>query len=330
MEVKITAQPVRPSLNVVEQLREDGEMRLARCLPEGGAAQVLVVTPVQDHPQAAIVKRLEHEYALRAELDPAWAVHPLELRYEGGRMLLVLEDPGGRTLERITGTPFQIGPFLRIAIPLAAAIGQAHARGLIHKDLKPANILVDTVSGGVWLTGFGIASRLLREHQVPAPPEIIAGTLAYMAPEQTGRMNRSVDSRSDLYALGIIFYEMFTGQLPFTAADPMEWVHCHIARQPAPPNEQVASVPGPLSAIVMKLLAKTAEERYQTAAGVEAALRGCLAEWEATGRIGPFPLGAHDASDRLLIPEKLYGREREIDTLLASFDRVVANGTLEL
>ena len=148
-------------------------------------------------------------------------------------------------------------------------IGQVHARGLIHKDIKPANILVDTASGSVWLTGFGIASRLPREHQIPEPPEVIAGTLAYMAPEQTGRMNRSIDSRSDLYALGVTFYEMLTGTLPFTAADPMEWVHCHIARQPVPPGERVAGVPGPLAAIVMKLLAKTAEERYQTAAGLD-------------------------------------------------------------
>jgi PAS domain S-box-containing protein len=159
---------------------------------------------------------------------------------------------------------------------------------------------------------------------------VIAGTLAYMAPEQTGRMNRSVDSRSDLYALGVTFYEMLTGQLPFTATDPMEWVHCHIARQPTPPDGRCAGIPRPLSAIVMKLLEKTAEKRYQTAAGVETDLRHCLAEWEATGRIGPFPLGAYDLSDRLLIPEKLYGRERETDTLLASFDRVVANGAVEL
>ena len=210
----------------------------------------------------------------------------------GGRMLLVLEDPGGRTLDRLTGSPFQIGAFLRLAIPLTAAIGQAHARGLIHKDLKPANILVDTASGGVWLTGFGIAARLPHERQVPAPPERIAGTLAYMAPEQTGRMNRSVDARSDLYALGVIFYEMLTGTLPFTAADPMEWVHCHIARQADPPEARVKEIPAVLSAIVMKLLAKTAEERYQTAAGLEADLRRCLAAWETFGRIEPFALGA--------------------------------------
>src|SRR5271168_2446440 len=220
-----------------------------------------------------------------------------------------------------------VAAFLRIAVPLATAIGRLHGRGLVHKDLKPANILVETASGSVWLTGFGIASRLPRERQAPAPPEVIAGTLAYMAPEQTGRMNRSVDSRSDLYALGVTFYEMLTGQLPFTAADPMEWVHCHIARQPLPPGERVAGLPGPLSAIVMKLLAKIAEERYQTASGLEADLQRCLREWETHDRIDPFPLGAHEPSDRLLIPEKLYGREREIDALLAAFDRVLADGT---
>jgi predicted ATPase/signal transduction histidine kinase len=293
-----------------------------------GLAPILLVAADESSP--GCVERLQHEYALKAELDADWAARPIALRHHNGRMTLVLEDPGGAPLDRLLGRPMEIPRFLRIAIPLAGALRQVHVHGLIHKDIKPANILVDPASGGVWLTGFGIASRLPREHQAPAPPEVIAGTLAYMAPEQTGRMNRSVDSRSDLYALGVTFYEMLTGTLPFTATDPMEWVHCHIARQPAPPHEQVAAVPGPLSAIVMKLLAKIAEERYQTAAGVEADLRRCLAEWESHGRIEPFSLGGCDVSDRLLIPEKLYGREREIDTLLASFDRVVATGTLEL
>jgi len=293
-----------------------------------GLAPILLVAAEERSP--GCVERLEHEYALKSELDADWAARPVALTHDNGRMTLVLEDPGGTPLDRLLGRPLDVSHFLRIAIPLAGALRHVHERGLIHKDIKPANILVESANSGVWLTGFGIASRLPRERQAPAPPEVIAGTLAYMAPEQTGRMNRSVDSRSDLYALGVTFYEMLTGQLPFTAADPMEWVHCHIARQPVPPNKQIAGIPGPLSAIVMKLLAKTAEDRYQTAAGVEADLRRCLTEWEATGRIGPLQLGSHDASDRLLIPEKLYGREREIDALIAVFDRVVAQGTPEL
>ena len=292
-----------------------GEFTLYRGSGDG-LDPILLVAPIGEYSARESLKRLEHEHDLKAELDADWAVRPVALSRHDGRMALVLEDPGGEPLDQLLGQPMDVTQFLRIAIPLAAAIGQVHVRGLIHKDIKPANILVDVASGGVWLTGFGIASRLPREHQAAAtPPEVIAGTLAYMAPEQTGRMNRSIDARSDLYSLGITFYEMLTGTLPFTAADPMEWVHCHIARQPAPPDERVAGIPGPLAAIVMKLLAKTAEDRYQTAAGVEADLRRCLTEWEAQRRIDPFPLGAHDASDRLLIPEKLYGREAEIDTL---------------
>ena len=224
----------------------------------------------------------------------------------------------------------EVGAFLRLAISVARAVGSLHVAGLIHKDIKPTNVLVNSETGDVWLTGFGVASRLRRERQSPEPPEIIAGTLAYMAPEQTGRMNRSIDSRSDLYAFGIMLYEMLTGGLPFSASDPMEWVHCHVARQPVPPSERSPGVLGSVSAIIMKLLAKTAEDRYQTAAGVDSDLRRCLAEWEIHGRIDKFSLAEHDMPDRLLIPEKLYGRTSETETLLTSFDRVVAGKRPEL
>src|SRR5260221_2267826 len=315
---------------VLETLRLGSEYILYRGRPADSAASILVLAPAAEQQSPANLRRLEHEYAIASELDPAWAVRPSALARRDGHTMLVFEDPGGEPLDRLLGDPLEIAKFLRIAIALVGALRQVHERGLIHKDIKPANILFDRTCGGVWLTGFGIASRLPRERQHPEPPEEIAGTLAYMAPEQTGRMNRSIDSRSDLYALGITFYEMLTGTLPFRATDPMEWVHCHIARRPVSPSERVIAVPVQLSAIVMRLLAKTAEERYQTAAGVEADLRRCLAVWESIGRLDSFPLATQDASDRLMIPERLYGREREIDTLLAAFDRVAVQGTPEL
>jgi PAS domain S-box-containing protein len=273
---------------------------------------------------------MEQEYSLRAELDPGWAAQPLALTAHQGRTMLVLADPGGEPLDCLLGGPLELAAFLRLAVGLSVVLGRLHGRGLIHKDIKPAHVLVNSATGQVWLTGFGIASRVPRERQSPERLEFIAGTLPYMAPEQSGRMNRSVDSRTDLYSLGITLYEMLTGSLPFMASDPMEWVHCHIARQPAPPSERLKNVPAPVSAIIMKLLAKTAEERYQTGAGVERDLRRCLAEWETRCRINAFPLGEYDTPDRLLIPEKLYAREAETKTLLASFDRVVTSGTPEL
>jgi PAS domain S-box-containing protein len=267
-----------------------------------------------------------------AEPDPVWPAQPLAITRHDGQTIFVFKDPGGesldRILERTSGLPLDLTYCLRIAIGIAAALGAIHRNGLIHKDIKPANVLVD-FDDKVWVTGFGMSSRMPHDIQAPAPPEIIAGTLAYMAPEQTGRMNSSIDPRSDLYSLGVTLYQMFTGELPFVAADATEWVHSHIARRPTPPRDR-AAVPEPLSSLIMKLLAKNAEERYQTASGLESDLRQCLAVWKLHGRIDPFPLGERDVSDRLLIPNKLYGREREIDTLLTTFDRVFTHGASEL
>src|SRR5262245_41174001 len=300
------------------RLDEDGQRR-----------GVLIVLPAAEYPSRSGLDRFSHEYELKDQLDGAFAARPLDLVRDADGTALVLEDVDGAPLERLLGLPMEVEHFLGIAIAITAAVGKVHQRGLVHKDIKPGNILVNGATDEVRLIGFGIASRLVRERQSPHPPETIAGTLAYMAPEQTGRMNRSVDSRSDLYSLGVTFYQMVTGALPFTAVDPSEWVHCHLARRPVAPAERRNEVPIAVSAIVMKLLAKMAEDRYQTAAGLEHDLRHCQTEWNAKRHVDNFQLGERDTPDRLVIPEILYGRRHEVETLLAAFDRVVKGGVPE-
>ena len=244
-----------------ETLRKDQEFVLYRGRSKRDRSWVLVLSPVAEYRAAETLKRLEHEYSLREELDPAWAARPIAIARQWDRPVLVMDDPGGvpldelllaarnasaladvggQSLERSQPLVFRgdMAFLMRVALSLSTAIGHLHQRGVIHKDIKPANVLVDSATGQCWIMGFGIASRLRRERQSPEPPEFIAGTLPYMAPEQTGRMNRSIDSRSDLYSLGVTLYEMLTGSVPFMASDPMEWVHCHVARQPVPPSDR--------------------------------------------------------------------------------------------
>ena len=312
----------------LETLNADGGLALSRAArTDGSAPSLLVLAPTRTAPPPASMARLEHVFALRDQLDGTFATRPHTLAQHDGRPALLLDDPGGILLSRLVGSPWETETFLRVACGLAFALDKLHAHGLVHKDLRPTNLLVAPPSGQAWLTGFGITSGVPHDRDAPG---VLEGTLAYMAPEQTGRMNRSVDARSDLYSLGMTFYEMLTGALPFRAADPMQWIHCHLARTPAPPIERAPHIPAPISAIVVKLLAKNAEDRYQTASGLEADLRRCLGEWETRGRIDAFQLATRDGSERLVVPEKLYGREREVAALLAAFDRVVANGTPEL
>jgi transcriptional regulator with GAF, ATPase, and Fis domain/predicted ATPase len=316
-----------------EVLWQDGERlyrRVWRDMGDGGRREFLVAQPRAEHPAPGTIDRLVHEYGLKDHLDHPWALRPLELVRERGQTMVVFEPTRARPLDEMIGPGLSVGTFLRLGLAVTSAVARLHQGGLVHKDIKASHILIDAASGEARLTGFGIASRLPREPQPLEPPELIAGTLSHLAPEQTGRMNRSVDSRSDLYSLGVTFYHALTGSLPFNAGEPMEWVHCHIARKPAPPTTGLDDIPPQLAAIVMKLLAKTPEERYQTAAGVGHDLERCREEWERRAAIGEFALGGGDQSDRLRIPEKLYGRDREIETLLAAFDAAVASATPRL
>lgn len=295
---------------------------------DGSSVIVKMLDPRRSRPRD--LERLKNEYNVAGTLNLPTAVKVLAFETHEGKPTLIMEDFGGESLDRLLGAPLGVDPFLHLAVHIAAAVADIHRHGLVHKDIKPANIIVHALTGEVKLDDFGIASRLPREHKSAESPRLIEGSLPYLAPEQTGRMNRTIDNRADLYALGVTFYEMLTGRLPFAARDPLEWVHCHVARVPQPPSALVPELPETLSAIVLKLLAKMAEDRYQTARGLQHDLERCAAEWRATGRLTPFPLAEHDVSGRFQIPQKLYGREAAVATLLSAFDRVAVEGVPEL
>ncbi|MET0287057.1 MAG: AAA family ATPase [Polyangiales bacterium] len=311
-----------------ETLGADPDFLVLRAKLGADAKSVLVVRHASAHPSSAAVARLQHSYALREELDPAWACRPITLAPNASG--LVLEDPGGVVLASLLGAPMELERCLRIAVGIASSLAHFHARGLIHRDLKPAHTMVDPETGRAWIAGTGLSLRLSRQRQAPEPPTVIAGTLAYMAPEQTGRMNRSTDSRSDLYSLGVALYQMLTGELPFPSSDALELIHCHVARAPTSPALRVPGLPPQLANITLKLLAKNGEDRYQTARGLRADLQRCLTSWLERGTIEPFELASDDISDRLLVPEKLYGREREVSALLDAFDHAVASRSFGL
>jgi PAS domain S-box-containing protein len=235
----------------------------------------------------------------------------------------------GQSLDKLCGTPMETGRFISLAVGITAALAEIHGQNITHKNISPRSILIDSETGEVSIADSSNPSFLRFEYPSIKTVLSMGKTLAYISPEQTGRMNRLVDYRTDLYSLGITFYEMLTGTLPFKAADALEWVHCHIARVPLPPAELNPGIPSPLSAIVMTLLAKTAEDRYQTAAGLKFDLDICRAQWESGKSIAPFILGKGDISDRLLIPQKLYGREHDIAALNDAFSRVLLSGTPE-
>ncbi|WP_437803833.1 sensor histidine kinase [Sorangium sp. So ce693] len=325
MEVSLAS-----SYAITETLHEGQKTSLLRAIRSADRCSVIlkVLDPRRSCPKD--IERLKHEYAIGKALSHEAIVAPLALETYEGLPALVMEDFGGESLDHFMDAPMNIERFLDLAVRIVAGVAELHQRDIIHKDLKPQNILVNAATGQVKLADFGLASRLSREQPPAGPPGLIEGSLPYLAPEQTGRMNRAIDSRTDLYALGVTFYEMLTGRLPFEARDPLEWVHCHIARVPPPPSALVPELPEVVSALVLKLLAKMAEDRYQTARGLKHDLERCLSEWRATGRIEPFPLAERDVSDRFEIPQKLYGREEEVVALLRAFERVMGTGVPEL
>ena len=276
------------------------------------------------------IEQLRHEYAIAQRLNIAAAVKAYALEMHQGIPYLIMEDFGGRSLDLLLDQFQQPVPFLKIAIEITSRLAQIHSHHIVHKDIKPQNILVNLETNQVKIADFGIAAFIPYEQQRVSSSSCIEGSLPYLSPEQTGRMNRGIDHRSDLYSLGVTFYEMLTGQLPFQGKDPLEWVHCHIAKSPPSPKKLNSDIPEMLCEIIIKLLSKVAEQRYQSALGLQFDLERCLEQLQTTTEIQSFVLGEQDISERFQIPQKLYGREQEIAKLLQAFERVVSQGKPEI
>ncbi|MEH2388192.1 MAG: AAA family ATPase [Nostoc sp.] len=276
------------------------------------------------------IEQLKHEYAIAQRLNTAAAVKAYALEMYQGIPYLIMEDFGGRSLDHLLDQFQQPVPFLKIAIEITSKLAQIHTCNIVHKDIKPQNILVNVETNQVKIADFGIAAFIPYQQQIVSSSSRIEGSLPYLSPEQTGRMNRGIDHRSDLYSLGVTFYEMLTGQLPFQGKDPLEWVHCHIAKSPLSLTKLNSDIPQMLCEIIMKLLSKVAEQRYQSALGLQFDLEQCLKQLQTTGEIQSFILGEQDICDRFQIPQKLYGREQDIAKLLQAFERVVSQGKPEI
>jgi PAS domain S-box-containing protein len=288
---------------------------------EASSRPVIVKLLAAEYPSYQDLINFRHQYTIAKDLDLPGTVQIYSLEEHDRGYAIVMEDFGGIPLDQCL-KQLSLSDTLKIGIQLTVTLQALSQRRIIHKDIKPANILIHPVTKQVKLIDFSIASLLPHESQELVSPKLLEGTLAYISPEQTGRMNRGIDYRSDFYSLGVTLYELLTGKQPFITVDPLELVHCHLAKMAAPVTQVKPEIPIVVSQIVAKLMAKNAEDRYQSALGLQCDLEKCLAQWQATNAINEFELGQQDLSDRFSIPEKLYGRQTEVQTLLEAFARV--------
>jgi len=317
-----------PGYTLHRPVRVTGTNILFQAVREADGAPLIIKTPSGPAgPRDEERYRREHGILQRLQ-GVSGITRPYGCERVNDRPVLVLEEVQGVPLSEAVGRPFEVARFLELAVCLASTLSEIHLRGVIHKDIKPSNIIV-TPLGEPRIIDFGSATLQRTEHVDAAPAHLIEGTLAYMSPEQTGRMNRAVDYRTDFYSLGVTFYELLTGARPFQGRDALEWFHAHMAQLPRPPHELISGVPPVLSAIVMRCLAKVAEERYQSAEGLRHDLAECV-EGLRRGALGLFVLGTRDIPSRFQLPQRLYGRDAHVATLLGGFERIVRGGRPEL
>ena len=316
-----------PNYHIHQKLSENKSACLYRASQETTSEKVLIKTSTGSELNPHEQERFHHEYSIMKHLvESSHIPKPLDFLEVKGWPVLVFEDPRGQVLEDLLGDHFDLENALKIGIALAKAIADIHNRGVIHKDIKPSNFLISKDLAQAEIFNFEIATLLPLEYLAAAPVNVLQGTLEYMSPEQTGRMNRAIDYRSDLYSLGVTLYRLLANELPFSARDPLSWCYCHLAIQPKPLDELCPSLSPSLVAIVHKLMAKMAEDRYQSAMGLCRDLERCAGDLQATGSITDFDISVADTPLMFSVPQKLYGREREKKVLLKGFEAVIGDG----
>ncbi len=332
--MNITAAPLSShqlaGYSFTETIYQGTRTTVYRAIETATQQSVVIKVLSQEYPSFAELVQFRNQYTVAKNLPIAGIIRPHRLEPCGNGYALVMEDIAGIDLGQYAQQySLELVEILSIATQLADILDELHQHRVIHKDIKPANILIHPDSKQIKLIDFSIASLLPKETQVIQSPKSLEGTLAYLAPEQTGRMNRAIDYRADFYALGITLYQLLTGKLPFTSSDPLELIHCHMTQLPIAVNQVKPGLPAMVAAIVTKLMGKNAEDRYQSTHGLKYDLERCLTQWKEQRKIASFSLGQRDVCDRFLIPEKLYGREAEVQALLEAFERA-AQGAPEL
>ncbi|WP_414545068.1 AAA family ATPase [Nostoc sp. CCY0012] len=315
--------------SITEQIYAGTRTLVYRCNRKIDQKPVVIKLMRNEYPTFSEIIQFRNQYTITKNLDIPGIIKPINLEAYRNGYALVMEDFGGISLLEWVVEKYSINDFLHVAIALATTLESLHHHRIIHKDIKPANILINPENHQIKLIDFSIASLLPRETPQLQNPNVLEGTLGYISPEQTGRMNRGIDYRTDFYSLGITFYELLTGKLPFISDEPMELVHAHIAQIPPSVHSVNPNIPPIISEIIAKLMAKNAEDRYQSAAGLKHDLQICLSELQTTDTITGFTLASRDITEQFLIPEKLYGREQEVEALLQVFERV-AHGNSEI
>ena len=317
------------------KIYESSASLVYRGIREDNGRAIVIKVLKQDYPSPQEITRYKQEYQITGSLNLEGVIKAYAQQEYQRTLVILLEDFGGESLEYWmrqrpeTFCPMPVSTFLPLAINVTKILGRIHTANVIHKDINPSNIVLNPSTGVIKIIDFGIATQFNRTNPTFKSPHVLEGTLAYLSPEQTGRMNRLIDYRTDFYSLGVTFYELLTGQRPFPTTDILELVHCHLAKPPIPPHELNSTIPQSVSDIVLKLMAKNAEDRYQSAWGIKADLENCAYQLETKGQINSIQLGLQDVSDQFQIPQKLYGREAEVAALLAAFERVAGGNDAE-